>query len=396
MATSPEVGDLRRSRLDSVDLVRGVVMAVMALDHVRSCFTIPVFPIDPANTTAAQFFTHWIAEFCAPVFAFLAGAAAFLLGARGKPRPQLARFLVTRGLWLVLLELTVVRFGWFLNLDYRFSMLQIIWVIGWSLVVLAGLVFLPGWWPGALGLVLIGLHDVAGGVAPESFGRASWLWTLLSGGPTLLQPTAGVRVLAIYPLLPWLGMVLAGYGFGRVFALDRPQRRRVCLWSGAAVTAAFVLMRALNRYGDPAPWSPGRTALVTAMSFLNCEKYPPSLLYTLMTLGPALLALGLLDRPPGALGRAFIALGRVPLFYYVLHLPLIHLAALGYAFFRYRRLDFARDLLVFESQHVPADYPLSLPAVYLIAAAVVVALLPACLWYGQLKRRSNNRWLSYL
>jgi uncharacterized membrane protein len=296
----------------------------------------------------------------------------------------------------VVLELTVVRFGWFLNIDYRFSMLQIIWVIGWSLVVLAGMVWLPGWAPGAVGVALIAVHNLADSVTAERFGAAGWLWTLLYSGPSMLEPSSSVRVLAIYPLIPWLGMVLAGYGFGRVLLLDVDRRRRVALQLGLAVTVTFVLLRALNRYGDPTPWSWGKTGVATVMSFLNCEKYPPSLLYTLMTLGPALVGLALFDRTPGIIARSFITLGRVPLFYYMLHLPLIHLAALGYAFLRYRRLDFAFELLSFEPKNVPADYPLSLPWVYLITLAVVLALYPACAWFARLKVRSNSAWLSYL
>jgi uncharacterized membrane protein len=189
------------------------------------------------------------------------------------------------------------------------------------------------------------LHNLTDGVAPERFGRASWLWSLLSSGPTMLEPTRGARLLAIYPLLPWLGMVLAGYGFGRVLVLEPDRRRLLSAKLGLAVTVAFVLLRALNRYGDPTSWSGGKTVMATAISFLNCEKYPPSLLYTLMTLGPAMMALALFDRPAGLVGRWFIVFGRVPLFYYLLHLPLIHLAALGYAFLRYHRLDFVRELL---------------------------------------------------
>jgi len=395
MSLGAPIGRPGKSRLEAVDLLRGVVMVVMALDHVRDCFTIPVYPIDPATTTAALFLTRWAAELCAPVFAFLAGASAFLLAAQGKPRPQLAAFLATRGLWLVVLELTLVRFGWFLNVDYRFSMLQIIWAIGWSFVVLAGLIFLPGWLPGAVGVALIALHNLADGVAPERLGSAGWLWTLLLSGPTMLEPSSGVRVLAIYPLLPWLGMVLAGYGFGRVLHLDVDRRQRLSLRLGVAVIIAFVLLRALNRYGDPTPWSSGKTAVATVVSFLNCEKYPPSLLYTLMTLGPALMALGLFERTHGTIGRWFITFGRVPLFYYVLHLPLIHVTAVGYAFLRYRRVDFAFELLSFEPKNVPADYPLPLPAVYLITLAVVFALHPACAWFATIKQRSNNPWLSY-
>jgi uncharacterized membrane protein len=384
------------TRLGSVDLLRGVVMVLMALDHVRDCFTVPSYPLSPFATTPGWFFTRWVAEFCAPVFVFLAGSAAYLYGARGKTRGQTAGFLITRGLWLVILELTIVRFGWFLNLDYHWTMLQVIWVIGWSMVVLAPLVFAPAWLVGTFGVALISLHNLCDGISPNSFRSAGWLWTLLFGSPTVLEPLAGVRVLAIYPLVPWLGILAAGYGFGPLLLLPSPRRRRVLLGIGVAVAVAFVLLRAANRYGDQVPWSPGKDFLHTLMSFLNCEKYPPSLLYDLMTLGPTIVGLALLDRPVGRVGRRLVTLGQVPLFYYLLHLVFIHVAAVGLAFARYGRVGFILEMFSFEHRHVPPSYACGLLAVYAITACAVLILYPACAWFGAFKRRSKSGWFTYL
>jgi uncharacterized membrane protein len=384
------------ARLGSVDLLRGVVMVLMALDHVRDCFTVPSYPIDLSTTTPGWFFTRWVAEFCAPVFVFLAGSAAFLSGVRGKPRPQLASFLFTRGLWLVILELTLVRFGWFLNLNYQWTMLQVIWVIGVSMIVLAPMVFLPTWAVGICGIMLISLHNLSDGVDPDGFGAAGWVWTLLHGSPTVLEPFQNVRVLAIYPLVPWLGILAAGYGFGPLLLLERPRRCRIFLGLGAALTVAFGILRATNRYGDPVPWSAGHGAVYTLMSFLNCEKYPPSLLYVLMTLGPAIIALALFDGSVGPVAQRFVALGRVPLFYYVLHLVLIHLAAVGFALLRYGRAGFLLEMFSFENKDVPHDYAYGLFGVYVITACIVIALYPACIWFGTVKQRSKSGWLAYL
>jgi uncharacterized membrane protein len=308
-----------RARLHSVDLVRGLVMVIMALDHVRDFFHVyakSFDPLDPAKTYTALFFTRWITHYCAPTFVFLAGTGAFLSTARGKTKPELARFLLTRGLWLVVLELTLVRFGWFFNLDYSLSMVQVIWAIGCSMIVLGGLIYLPVRAIAAVGLVMIFAHNAFDGVRAESFGQLRWLWVLLHESNVLQLPT-GAFVFVAYPLIPWIGVMAVGYAFGEILTLERRRRRKTLFVLGAACIALFVLLRALNVYGDPSPWAEQEDAWRAMLSFLNTSKYPPSLLFLLMTLGPSILALALFDREPGrepgAVARPFIVFGRVPL-----------------------------------------------------------------------------------
>jgi uncharacterized membrane protein len=388
-------------RLEAVDLLRGVVMVLMALDHTRDFLSAARFsPLDLSRTDPALFLTRWVTHFCAPVFVFLAGTGAFLSGARGKTRAQLAWFLLTRGLWLVVLEFTLVRLGWYFTLEYSRLNGQVIWVIGCSMVALAGLVFLPAWAVGALGVVLIACHNLFDGVRADSLGPFRWLWVALrsgyfSGGS--LEPWPGVYLFVSYPVLPWLGVMAAGYGLGQVWLLDRGPRRRWLLGQGAGLTLLFVALRAVNRYGDPSPWSEQPSGLFTFFSFINCSKYPPSLLFLLMTLGPALFALGLLDRPPGPLGRVFVTFGRVPLFFYLLHLPLIHLVALGLARLRYEDVAFMFGNVAFAGPaQLPPGYGYGLLAVYLIWLGVVGLLYPVCRWFSGVKARRRSPWLSYL
>jgi uncharacterized membrane protein len=390
-----------RPRVEAVDLLRGVVIVLMALDHTRDFVSDARFdPLDLSRTTAALFLTRWVTHFCAPVFIFLAGAGAFLSAARGKTRSQIAWFLLTRGLWLVALEFTLVHLGWFFNLDYRLLLGQVIWAIGCSMLALAGLVFLPAWAVAALGVALVATHNLFDGVRADSLGSFRGLWVVLvsssfTDGPLELWP--GVYFFAAYPLLPWLGVMAAGYGFGRLWLLDRGPRRRWLLGLGAGLTLLFVALRAVNRYGDPSPWSEQLTGLFTFLSFINCSKYPPSLLFLLMTLGPAILALALFDRRSGPLSHVFVVFGRVPLFFYVLHLPVIHLVASGLAYARYGEVGFMFQNVAFAGPgQLPAGYGYGLPVVYLVWLGVVVALYPACRWFSGLKSRQRTVWLSYL
>jgi uncharacterized membrane protein len=387
--------------VEAVDLLRGVVMVLMALDHTRDFVSDARFnPLDLSRTTTALFLTRWVTHFCAPVFVFLAGTGAFLSATRGKTRPQVAWFLLTRGLWLVLLEFTLVHVGWFFNLNYGLLVGQVIWAIGCSMLALAGLVFLPAWAVGALGITLIACLNLFDGVRPDSLGPYRGLWVVLvsgsfSSGPLELGP--GVYFFVAYPVLPWLGVLAAGYGFGRLWLLDRGPRRRLLLGLGVGLTLLFVALRAVNRYGDPAPWSAQPSGLFTLFSFLNCSKYPPSLLFLLMTLGPALLALALLDRPAGPLGRVLVTFGRVPLFYYLLHLPVIHLVALGLALARYGEVGFMFENVAFAGPgQLPGGYGYGLPVVYLVWLLVVAALYPVCRWFAGVKSRHRTAWLSYL
>lgn len=392
-----------RPRLDSVDFVRGVVMVVMALDHVRDFFHVyakSFDPLDPSQTSTTLFFTRWVTHFCAPTFVFLAGTGAFLSSRRGKTKAELSRFLLTRGLWLVLLELTLVRYGWFFNFDYHVVIAQVIWAIGWSMVVLAGLVFLPTRAVAAFGLALIFLHNLLDGVSADSFGPLRGLWVVLHES-NVVMPLPGVFAFVAYPLVPWVGVMAAGYAFGSLLTLEREKRRRVLLTIGGAAVALFVVLRAANVYGDPTPWvSQGRGAWYTLLSFLNTQKYPPSLLFLLMTLGPSIIAVALFDRErePGALARPFIVFGRVPLFYYLLHVPLMHLVAVVFAYVKYGHAEwlFLNWPPPGAPQLQPEGYGYDLRVVYLVWLGVVAALYPLCRWFAGVKRRRRDAWLSYL
>ncbi|HEY0777829.1 MAG TPA: heparan-alpha-glucosaminide N-acetyltransferase domain-containing protein [Gemmatirosa sp.] len=392
------------ARVAAVDVLRGVVMVLMALDHTRDYFgNAAANPTDLATTTPALFFARWVTHVCAPTFFLLAGAgAALALGRRG--RAGLSRFLLARGMWLVVLELTAMRFLLQFNGDYRLTVLTVLWALGWSMVALAGLMWLPTAGVVAVGAGMIALHNLADRVPSTAFGAFAPLWTVLHV-PGFLVQTPRVTVFAAYPLVPWVGVMAVGYGLGRVLAWPAERRRPVLLRSGIALTVAFVALRALNVYGDPRPWATQRDALFTALSFVNTTKYPPSLLFLAMTLGPALLALWWLDarldtastRSPRPV-RPLLAFGRVPLFYFVLHMTLIHALATVVCAVRYGGVHWMTESPSLDRYPVtqPPGWPMPLPAVYLVWAIVVVLAYPCCRWYAALKARHPAGWLSYL
>jgi uncharacterized membrane protein len=381
-------------RLDSVDLLRGVVMVLMALDHVRDYFTdVRFYPLDLTRTNLLLYMTRWITHFCAPVFVFLAGTGAFLSLTRGKSVPELSRFLFTRGLWLVFVELTVVRFGWLFNFDYSLAIGQVIWAIGWSMVVLAGLIRFPVKAVTIFGVVMIVVHNAFDGVMPGELGIFGWPWQILHAGG-MIEYVQGYFFAAAYPLIPWIGVMAAGYGFGTLLTRDEVARRKVLLRLGLAMTAAFIMLRATNIYGDPRQWNMQKDGVFTVLDFINCEKYPPSLLYLLMTLGPAIAVLPLLERARGWAAQFFTVFGRVPMFYYVIHIPLIHgLALLGASLTGYDTSIMFANVPPWEW---PEGYGFSLPVVYAIWAGVVIALYPVCRWFAGVKKRRKDVWLSYL
>lgn len=379
-----------RTRIESIDVLRGIVMIVMALDHVRDYFGVPGNPTDLTRASTALFFTRWVTHFCAPVFFLLTGTGAYL-ARRHRTTPELSRFLITRGLWLVLLELTLFRcFAYQFNVDYRVTMLVILWALGWSMAVLGGLVYLPLTAIASIGVALIALHNLLDGV------RGGALWTILHGQGILVGPPHVVFV--AYPLVPWIGVTAVGYALGQVFEWPPERRQRWLLRAGIAATAAFVLLRATNVYGDPARWRTQVTALRTLLSFLNTTKYPPSLLFLLMTLGPALIVLASLDRRiPRVLDPA-LTFGRVPLFYFLLHMPLIHLAAVFACEVRYGAAHwmFESPTLAQYPFTVPPGWGYPLPVVYAVWIGVVVALYPVCRWFAGVKQRHHDAWLGYL
>ncbi len=381
-----------QSRLDSIDLLRGLVMVLMVLDHTRDFFAGGSF--NPRDVTdPALFLTRWVTHFCAPVFVFLAGTAAFLQGARGRSRGELSVFLLTRGLWLVLLELTLVRFAWTFSLYPDFVLLQVIWVIGIAMIALAGLIHLPRWAIAGVALALIAGHNLLDGIDAARFGAAAWLWHLLHQ-PALLAAGPGMSVFALYAVIPWVGVMAAGYALGPVMLLAPEQRRAWLIGLGTATTLGFVLLRASNLYGDPAPWVPLEGTLASALAFIDAEKYPPSLLYLAMTLGPALLALAVFERARGRAAQVLVVFGRVPLFYYVLHILLLHTLAVAFSAVTFGDTGWLFGGLPIIAR--PEGYGLGLPGVYLAWLLVVALLYLPCAWFAGVKRRHSAAWLSYL
>jgi uncharacterized membrane protein len=379
-----------RPRFDSIDLLRGVVMVLMALDHTRDFFGGSAMNPRDVNDPAL-FLTRWVTHFCAPIFIFLAGISAFLYGSRGRSKRELSRFLVTRGVWLVLIELTVVIFGWTFNLAFDFFVLQVIWAIGWSMIVLGCLIYLPRGILATLALAMIAGHNLLDGIGATRFGDFRWLWLLLHE-PGLMNPVPGVNVFAVYPLVPWVGVMIAGYAFGPVMLYPERRRRSWLFGSGLLLVGLFVGMRAVNAYGDPAPWQAHEGGVATLLSFINCEKYPPSLLYLAMTLGPALIALGVFERARGQVSEWLITFGRVPFLFYVAHIYLLHLVAVAAA------IAMGDDLrwLFKDLSAKPADYGVSLPVVYALWLGILLLLYPLCRWFAMVKQRCNDWWLSYL
>lgn len=399
-----------RSRLGSIDLLRGLVMIVMVLDHTRDYVHINGLAGDPTNlatTTAMLFMTRWITHYCAPIFVFLAGVGAYLQRSRGMSTGDLARFLVTRGIWLIVLEATVIRVSNWFNLDYSYlATLQVIWALGVSMIVLAALIHLPLRLVAGLGVAVIVAHNAFDGIRVASWpgpgspapSIAAKLWMVLHQ-PTELFPVLGDGspvVLVIYPLVPWLGVIAVGYAFGAVYTLDPARRRTLLLRTGLGLIAAFVLIRATNLYGDPRPWSPQSSVLFSVFSFVNTTKYPVSLLYLLMTIGPALLALAWFEgrRSPSQAEQIVTRVGRVPLFFYLWQWPLAHGLALGVSAAAGKPVGqyFLSPPAVFAAPASGFD----LPVVYLCWVAVLAVLIPLSLWFSRVKERNPSRWLKYL
>jgi uncharacterized membrane protein len=391
------------SRVTAIDALRGGVMVLMALDHVRDFVhraAMTSSPTDLATTTPAIFLTRWVTHICAPVFMFTAGLGAYLWWRRGATRPQLSRFLATRGLWLVGLELTVMRLAYNFNLSQTYPVLLIVlWVLGLCMICLAALVWLPIRVLGLASVVIIGLHNCLDSLTAAQLGVAPGLWNLIHQPGVFLL--AGLPIIVAYPLVPWVAVIALGFSFGPLFALDRPVRRRYLAMCGAAAIVAFLVVRALNGYGDPVPWSSQSSSTYTILSFLNTTKYPPSLAFLLMTLGPAALALAWLDRPTLTPSNPLVVFGRVPLFYFVVHFYAAHLIADVLAALRYggRSLAFLFQPVPSmggSRQLFPPDFGYDLLVVYVVWALLVVALYPVCRWFAGLRQRRRDWWWSYV
>ncbi len=329
-----------------------------------------------------------------PIFVFLAGTSAFLSLTRGKTKLRLAGFLLARGLWLIFLEFTLVHLGWSFNFNYTFILAQVIWAIGASMVLMSLLVFAPPVVVGLTGVAIIACHNLCDGFRLE--GPLAWVWTLfMRPGP--IQLPFGTTLIVAYPIIPWLGILMAGYGSGAFWLMQRRRRRLILVCLGLLMILMFLALRAFDRYGDPQKWARQEdNPLWTVFSFLTVTKYPPSLIYALMTLGPALVLLALLDRPSGSLRNMIMTFGRVPLFFYLLHIPLIHTLAIFFALFTSDGdVGYLFHSILFEP-NLPKDYGYRLWVVYVVWLLVVGILYPLCAWFADLKTRSRAVWLSYL
>jgi uncharacterized membrane protein len=386
------------SRVGSIDIVRGAVMVLMAIDHVR------VFSGLPAGGPAPGiFFTRWVTHFCAPAFIFLAGTSAFLYGRKIGDTKALSRFLAIRGAWLVLLELTVLRFAWTFNFDYaHYALAGVIWVIGWCMVLLSVLVWMPTWVVGAMGVLIVGGHNVADGYLPRLYPAAeqsgfAWFWQVLYLGGPVNVGSGGAQLAVLYSLVPWIGVMAAGYAFGTVMLMDRPRRSRYCVAIGVGAVALFAVLRGFNLYGNPAPWGGPQSKLSPLLSFLATNKYPASLDFLLMTLGPTIAVMPLLEEARGAAARMLTMFGRVPFFFYVLHIPLIHLLAMLVSLARSGSVDpwlFANHPMM--NPPAPAGYVWSLGLLYAVWAVAVALLYFPCRWFEALKREGRHPAFRYL
>ena len=381
-------------RATSIDCLRGAVMILMALDHTRAFLSAARFaPLDLAYTTPALFFTRWVTHFCAPIFFLLAGVGAGLSLARGRTVPEISRFLLTRGLWLVLLELTVIAVGWYFTFRVVPVTAGVIWALGWSMVLMAALVWLPLRAIALVGFALIALHNTTDTIPAETFGALAWLWRVLHVSD--LYAETAVRI--DYTIVPWVGVMAVGYAMGPLMQEPPARRRRSLFIVGVLSVAAFLVVRFVNGYGDPQPWSTQASGTYTALAFLRVRKYPPSLDFLLMTLGPALIALASLEHVRGRLVTLVATFGRVPLLFYILHIYLAHAIAVVTA---YGQGGTAAFLLsnngMTPTRTYPDWYGLGLPGVYAAWLVIVAALYPVCRAFAAVKARRHDWWLNYV
>lgn len=387
-------------RILSIDLLRGLVMVIMALDHVRDYFHAGAFlydPLDLEKTSTILFFTRWITHFCAPVFMFLAGTSAFLVGQR-KTKKQLSAFLLKRGLWLVFLELVIVNFGWNFAITFPTMLFIVIWALGISMIVLAGLIHLPKKIILLIGILLVAGHNLLDSIHVPGNTLPAFGWSLLHD-PNFFT-WQGKSLFIGYPVLPWIGIMALGYCLGNLYTTgyDAAKRKRTLLLIGGSAIGLFILLRLTNVYGDAAHWSQQKSPFLTFLSFIKTSKYPPSLLYILMTLGPAMIFLAFTEKANNAVAKVFSVYGRVPMFYYILHIYLIHLTAMIASEF-FTNVDWRTWLLnqpLWFNDGLKG-YGFSLKIVYLVWLVIVIGLYPLCKWYDRYKANHKEKWwLSYL
>ena len=392
---------INKSRIQSIDLLRGLVMIIMALDHTRDFFHTEAWTDDPLNmatTTPALFFTRWITHFCAPIFVFLAGTSAWLQGSK-KNKKELSLFLIKRGFWLIFIEIFVINFAFEFDIHFSMIALQTIWSIGISMIILGGVIWLPFTVILCTGLVIVFGHNLLD-IFEKGKTASPGIWYDLLHHRGFYHLWGNHNLLILYPFLSWAGLMMLGYCFGKIIGnTDKWQRKKVLIGLGIGIILFFITLRALNVYGDPDHWSSQKNSLFSMLSFINTHKYPPSLLYMCMTIGPAMLFLALFSRAGNRLSKIISVYGRVPFFYYILHFYLLHFLCM--ILFLTRGHSFVEGI----NDHQKGFYPnfiipgegYSLCIVYLFWIAVVITLYPVCKWYDKYKsNHRENKWLSYL
>ena len=387
----------RKKRISSIDLLRGVVMVIMALDHVREYFHYDAYffnPVDLERTNPWLFFTRFITHFCAPVFVFLAGTSAHFVGKR-ITKKALSIWLLKRGLWLVIAELTIIKMAWMFKLDYSSIVLQVIWVLGVSMMCLAGLLHLPRKWGIGLALLVVFGHNLLDQYQASEF-QFPGLWNLTHEFGAF--PLGSSMIFVGYPFIPWIFVMLLGYHFGNLYTVYSSEKRKKYLqqW-GLLMIALFIVFRFSGIYGDPYSWDKELPIITSILSFFNVTKYPPSICYLLITLGPSLLFLRFTENASGKWVSGLTSIGRVPMFFYIVHLYFIHFLALIAISLTLGKPEYMVIDLWISFQSELQGYGFSLGVVYLVWILVVFSLYPLCLWYD--KYKSNNRdkwWLSYL
>ncbi len=385
-----------RHRIESIDILRGLVMLIMAMDHTREFFHHDaLIGNDPTNfktTWPLLFFTRWITHLCAPVFVFLSGTSIFLYSKKGRSKKQVAFFLMTRGLFLIFAEITLINLV--LQFDYgSFLILEVIWVIGLSMIVLAALQYLPFTILLITGIVIVFGHNLLDGISVEKPFAASLAWSVLHK-LQLFKITPHFSLLVAYPLLPWLSLMIVGYCTGKLYSreVNKKYRKKFLLLGGITVIALFIIIRFINVYGDANVWSSQRTPLFTFLDFIKTTKYPPSLLFMLMTIGPALIILSLAENARSSVTKFLTVYGKVPFFYFVLHLLIIHSLTLAFSFVSGNGTGSFQG-----SSNKSAEIGYPLWVVYLVWLCVISALYYPCKWYGRYKAsHPEKKWLSYL
>jgi uncharacterized membrane protein len=389
---------LVKQRIASIDILRGLIMLIMALDHVRDFFHQGgPNPTDLATTTPILFFTRWITHFCAPTFIFLSGISAYLAGTR-RSKAQLSSFLIKRGLWLLVVEMVLITFALTLNPFYNVIIWQVIWAIGTSMIILGLLVWLPLPVIGVIGAVLFFGHNLLDGISTANVAETI-LFKAAGFGQSMIQLNPSHYIMDAYAILPWTGVMLIGYCFGSLYAnnYDAAKRKRLLLSSGVFLFVLFLLLRMINKYGDPAPWAVQKTTALTVISFFNVTKYPCSLMYLGMTLGVSIFSLSLIENARSKFAGILTVYGNVPFFYYVLHFYLIKVVMIIVFFASgYTTADIIPKRPGGGFMFSPPGFGFNLGGVYLVWLLVICTLYFPCRWFSKYKRTHQQWWLSYL